>query len=97
MNLRNADLFNKFGEESTNDQTTCISFVDAAAHQVEELFIIKASGCGCMSSTDDFTVLDFEVRNGVGLRSFTQHKVTVELVGIGSIGSFTDQAVPNPH
>ena len=94
MNLRNADLFNKFGEESANNQTTCISFVDAAAHQVEELFIIKASGRGCMSSTDDFTVLNFEVRNGVSLRSFTQYKVTVELVGIGSIGSLANQAVP---
>ena len=96
LQVGHTDATDDVVEEAVHDESAGFLLLDAAAHEVEEVLVVEASGGGRVAGTLDLAGLDLQVRHRVGVGAVGEHEVVVLLEGVDAFGDLADQHVPDP-
>src|SRR5680860_1445458 len=80
LDLGHADLADDVVEETVDDEAPGLILRHAARLQVEQLFVVEATGRRRVPGALDLAGLDLQVRDRVGLAAVGEHQVAVGLV-----------------
>src|SRR5699024_6210542 len=94
--FRDVDPVDDVPEVATNDQTPGLLRGDAARTQVEQMGVLQASAGTGVSGALDLTGEDLQVRYRVDPGPVRELQVAVVLVGVGTVGAFTDDHITDP-